>query len=303
MTPVQHAGAARKRFTLRSHPNQAMHTPAPLCQHSKALLVLAAAVALTAAPHRLRAQASDPKAQAAVEAAVRSELAAAKSDTTNWEYRDHDVSPGKNATYRAVETPHGELKRLVELNGRPLTGDARQNESERLDKFVNDPSEQARQRKAGAHDDAQAEAMLRMLPRAYTWTVASETTELLTLEYRPSPAFDPPNMEARVMSAMAGQMVIVRDGNRIRTLKGSLTQDIKIGFGILGRLYQGGTFDVERRQIAPGHWEITETHVHIGGHVLLFKNIGQQDDEDKTEWKPSPARTLQEAEDLLRDAR
>jgi hypothetical protein len=47
--------------------------------------------------------------------------------------------------------------------------------------------------------------------------------------------------------------------------------------------------------VGSGHWQITESHVHIGGKALIFKTIGQQSDEVKTDWKPSPANTLQEA--------
>ena len=37
-------------------------------------------------------------------------------------------------------------------------------------------------------------------------------------------------------------------------------------------------------------WQITETHVHIGGHALLFKTIGEQEDEVKTEFRRCRAR-------------
>jgi hypothetical protein len=151
------------------------------------------------------------------------------------------------------------------------------------------------------HDNEQATSLLQMLPRAYIWTVVSEAPDTITLAYHPNPAFDPPDMEARVMGTMAGEMVIAKNGNRIRTLRGKLVEDVKIAFGLIGRMNQGGTFDIERREIAPGIWQITETHVHIGGHAL-FKTIGQQEDEVKTGWKPSPAHNLQEAEDLLRNS-
>jgi hypothetical protein len=88
-------------------------------------------------------------------------------------------------------------------------------------------------------------------------------------------------------------------GNHIRTFRGSLTEDFRIGFGILGKLNKGGTFDIERREVGPGFWEITETHVHIGGHALFFKTIGQQEDDVKTDWKPSPAKDMKEAARLL----
>jgi len=263
---------------------------------------LALAAALFIAPN-LHAQESQPKAMQALQAAVQSELAASQTDKSNWQYRDHDVTAGHDALYQTIETPHGELRRLIELNGHPLDEAARKAETDRIAQYVNDPAEQAKARKASAHDDAQATEMTRMLSKAFIWSVASETPEFITLTYRPNPNFDPPDMEARVMSIMGGEMIIARNGNRIRTLKGALTQDVKFGWGIFGRLYAGGTFDIERREVFPGHWQITESNVHIGGHALIFKTIGQQEDESKTDWKPSTAKTLREAEEQLRDAK
>src|SRR6202012_4140106 len=98
------------------------------------------------------------------------------------------------------------------------------------------------------------------------------------------------------MGSMAGTMVVVHNGNHIRTFRGELTEDFRIGWGILGKLDKGGTVDVERREVAPGFWEITETHVHIVGRALFFKTIRTQEDELKTDCKPSPAQNLMDAE-------
>jgi hypothetical protein len=245
------------------------------------------------------AQGSDPAALAAVRAAVRSELEASKTDKSIWMYTEHDTTPGKDAVYDTIETSQGSLKRLIELNGRKQTGAAEQRETERIDNYVHDSSAQARRRKAGAHDDAQAAEMLKILPEAFVWTKMSETPEYLTVGFRPNPNFDPPDMHAEVMGQMAGEMVIVKDGHRIKSLRGKLTSDILIGFGILGKLYKGGTFDVERRHLPGDRWQIDQTHVHINGHVLLFKTIGQEEDDIKTDWRPSPAHTLDEAARLL----
>ena len=64
-------------------------------------------------------------------------------------------------------------------------------------------------------------------------------------------------------------------------------QDVTIGWGLLGRMDEGGTFRVERREVAPGIWQIVETHVHIEGRALLFKSIGEQQDEVQTEFYAS----------------
>jgi hypothetical protein len=264
-----------------------------LHRHPAQLAALAAIVLLSALP--LAAQTSQPEAMQAVHAAVDSEMEADRTDKSIWTYQDRDDSPEKRALYNTVETRQGTLRRLVELDGKPLSPTAAQDEAQRIDRYVHDASEQAKARKNGAHDDAQAAAFLKMLPDAFIWTIASRDAEFITVNFQPNPHFDPPDTEARVMGLMAGQMLIARDGNRIRTLRGQLTQEVKFGFGIFGRLDRGGTFDIERRPVGGGHWQITESHVHIGGKALLFKTIGQQEDEVKTGWKPSTDFTLEAA--------
>ncbi|MGA7158400.1 MAG: hypothetical protein WBY53_16250 [Acidobacteriaceae bacterium] len=252
---------------------------------------------------QLSAQPSQTDALQAVRAAVEAEMQASHTDHSIWMYRDHDVTPEQNATYFTIETRQGTLRRMIELNGHPLSSDQTQAETSRIDNYVHDPYAQARARRNSAHDDAQAAEMLKMLPNAFIWSIANETPEYITVRYRPNPSFDPPDMQARVMSAMSGEMVIARDGNRIRSLHGTLTHNVLIGFGLLAKLFAGGTFDVERRIVGDGRWQITETHVHIGGHALLFKTIGQQEDDVKTEWKPSPDDTLEQAGHTLESER
>ena len=246
-------------------------------------------------PCLVRAQATGADALATVHAAVDAELNSARQDHSPWEYRDHDVQPDMDKVSHVIESPTGNLSRMVMLNGKPLTASETQAELNRLREYVNSPDEQARKRKDAAHDDVQARELLNMLPTAFLWTIAGENAEEISLRFRPNPDFAPNDMQARVLGTMAGEMVVARNGNRIRTLRGTLTEDVRIGFGILGKLNKGGVFDIERRQIAPGHWQITETHVHIVGHALLFKTIGTEDDDTKSDWKPSTAANLQAA--------
>jgi len=257
--------------------------------------LLGASLAVAQNTSSVSSQHSEGRAKQTIEAAVRSELAAADHDHTVWTFRDHDKTAEKDAVYQEVDTPVGSVRRMIELNGHPLNSDSTQRETRRINGFLHDPSFLLKQQKANAHDDEQASELLKMLPEAFIWTLKSETGDLATLSFRSDPGFRPPNMEARVMSIMAGELVIAKADNRIRTLRGALSDDVKIGYGVLGKLRRGGTFDVERREIAPHIWQITETHVHIDGRALLFKTIGQQEDEVKTEWKPSSAKTLEEA--------
>ena len=262
-----------------------------------ALLVLGLGLAGLSA--RSAGAQSSEAALVAVRAAVNAELNAAKTDHSAWCYRDHDVQPDKDEISEVIETPKGNISRLVSLNGHRLTGSDETDELKRIQDYVNSPEAQERKRRDAAHDDAQARELLTMLPNAFTWTITGQDAAEIRLTFHPNPDFKPNDMQARVLGIMSGEMVIARNGDRIRTLRGTLTDDVRIGFGILGKLDKGGTFNVERREIAPGHWQITETHVHIGGRAMLFKSIGQQEDETKTDFRPSTAANLQIAEEQI----
>lgn len=264
-----------------------------------ARLFLPLFLALGSSLHAQVQSQSDPKALAAVRAAVASQLEADRNDHSNWIYMLNDNSPEHSGIYRCAGSPQGEVRLLVERNGHPVSPAMTQSEYERIERYINDPDEQVRNKKNQAHDDAQATGLLQMLPTAFIWTIASDTPELLTLNYRPDPSFDGPDMQSKVMALMAGQLVIVHKGNLIKSFTGKLTEEFRIAFGLVGHLNKGGTIDIERKDVGGGHWEIVETHVHIGGHALFFKTIGTQQDEVKTDWKPSPAKTLHEAARIL----
>ena len=95
-------------------------------------------------------------------------------------------------------------------------------------------------------------------------------------------------------------MAVDREQDRIVSLKGRLIHDVKIGFGFLGELKAGGTFDVERRELHPKLWEITETHVHVEGHALIFKTISEQEDDVRSHFEQIADNTsMQQAQNNL----
>jgi hypothetical protein len=246
-------------------------------------------------------QKQDTRAQEIVRAAVKVELAADRADHSRWQYRDLNHKPDGEALYQVVETDHGAVKKKLKSNGQPLTPDELKAEDARIQSFVNDPAQQAKQRKDGEQDDKRAENMLRLLPDAFLWTVKNDTADTVTLAFIPDPNFSAPTMETRVFAAMAGEIAVNKQQNRIQTIKGKLIRDVTFGWGIFGRMNQGGIFNVERRELAPGIWQIAESHVHIDGHVLLFKTISEQDDEVKTDFHPTPPHTsLAEAASILK---
>jgi hypothetical protein len=229
-----------------------------------------------------------------VNQAVQTELSASRNDHTRWIYYDIDRKPEEIVHQWTAETGSGSIHRVLIEKGKRTTEADQRNA---MDRFIGDPSAQAKQRKAGQHDDKQSEDMLLLLPDAFHWTIAGTKGDLTVLHFTPDDQFKPPTWEARVFAAMEGDMLVSKTGHRIVSLKGRLIHDVKFCGGICGNLNSGGTFDVERRQTGPSVWQITETHVHIHGHALLFKNISEEEDEVKTQFQQLPGDvSLQQAE-------
>ena len=232
-----------------------------------------------------------------VRRAVETEIVASQNDHSHWRYFEDDQQPTKSVRKWVAQARLVSLDRVIERNGQVLS-EAQQKQE--MNAFISDPRAQNKQQKSGQHDDQQAAELLKILPDAFIWTRTGEHGNEILLHFRPNPSFHPPDLESRVFAAMEGDMEIDREQFRIASLKGHLIRDVKIGYGLLGDLQAGGTFDVERRELNPKVWEIVETHVHIQGHALIFKTISENEDDVKWDFKQiADTTSLQQAQSEL----
>lgn len=236
-----------------------------------------------------------------VQRAVNNELKQDNADHSHWLYLEGDLKPGHYVRQWVAETSDGNLRRVVQTDGQKLT---EQQQQQRIQAYLANSSLQARQRKNEAHDDRQAEEMLNLLPHAFVWTREGEKDDEVLLHFEPDPNFKAPDLESRVFAAMEGDMRVNTRAMRIASIKGKLIQNVKIFGGLLGELDSGGTFDVERRETGNGVWQITQTHVHIHGHALIFHTISEEEDDEKWDFKQLPDRiTMREAKKELMEAK
>lgn len=233
-----------------------------------------------------------------VQQAVDTEVAASRNDHSKWLYHETDNKPGNDVVQWVAQTTKGSVTRTIEKNGAPVPLDQQR---QQVQGFIHNASLQAQQKKNAKNDERQAESLLKMLPDGFDWEVVDKTDTTTTLRFRPNPDFHPPTSESKVFSAMAGEMVVNNEQHRIASLKGRMIRNVTFGWwGILGKIYAGGTFDVERREIGDGIWQITETHIHIHGRALFFKTITEEEDDVLTEFQRLPDdTTLQQAAKLL----
>jgi len=231
---------------------------------------------------------------------VTNELRIQNEEQSHWMYRLEKAESGRKQIQKILETKNGSLSQLLSIDGRPLDAKQRQKERQRLQSLVNHPDEQRKLQQASNKKAEQGARLFRMLPGVFVFSYASRHGDLVTLDFRPSPMFKPPTLEARVFHSMEGEMTVDIRQERLVALKGHLMEDVKFGGGLLGHVNRGSTFEVGQTEVIPGHWEMTALHVDMKGKALLFKTIEVQVTENHSDFHRVPDDlTLEEAADIL----
>ena len=241
-------------------------------------------------------------ARSFVRSIVANELRADADDHSKWMYLDDNKVSDGHTVKIVIQTAQGDLSKTLKKNDRALTPDEQKADERKIDDFVNDASVREKQKHSEEQDSEKAAALTKLLPDAFLWSITGRKGALTTLSFTPDPKFNPPDRESRVFAAMEGIMVVHTPQKRIQQLKGQLTHDVTFGYGLLGKLEKGGTFEIERHQLKPGIWAITQTHIHIHGHALIFKSISEEQDEMTSHYHPTPSGlSLEDAAKMLKD--
>jgi hypothetical protein len=210
-----------------------------------------------------------------------------------YKYKLAKVNDGKSSTKEIVETKDGDVARLILWGKNPIPEDTNQTEVERLNNLLAHPEIQERRHKREQADNSRADEMVRLLPDAFLYhyegTAEGPSGEVYRLSLKPNPNFHPPDREAEVYAGMAGELWIDVKQERMVKLDVHLIADVNFGWGILGKLYKGGSILVEQKDVGNDHWEQFHFKLNLQGKALLLKSLNFDTTEDETDFEAVPA--------------
>jgi len=252
-----------------------------------------AALALALAPFLAGSATRDIKPEPAdangfVRKILQHECDAQLRDKALWSYRETKKEDGKTKLYSVYQTRQGEIDRLTAVNGQPLSPKQAQAEDARINKLIRHPSETRSEQRKAAEDGERARNLLKMFPDAFLYQYDGKEGELVRLKFTPNPKFHAEGHAAQVFHHMEGTILLDAAHQRLIAISGKLTSEVKFGFGLLGYLAPGGTFEVKQKEVSPGYWEVTMMRVEMYGKALFFKTIGAHEDESYVDFKRVP---------------
>jgi hypothetical protein len=203
-----------------------------------------------------------------------------------WQYRTEKRVGSQTTIQQEVETRSGIVYRVLARQGRPLDPAAQKKETERLNNLLRNSSEQARMKQEAQSEEQRLQRLITAMPDAFSYTYDGMTDGNLRLKFQPNPAYTPQTYEARVYHALSGEVWIQPQLKRLVKIDAHIVTEIDFGYGLLGRVEKGGSFQIERQHVVENRWKTSVLDVHISGRVVLFKSISKDQREVRSEFQP-----------------
>lgn len=231
-----------------------------------------------------------PNAQAReiVKQVVANELKQEEADKGHYMFRLKRIDSKGTKVQEVVQTDQGSIARTLELDGHAPSQDQVQAEQQKIQRLINDPAEQRRRQKRDRDDSNRAQIMVRALPNAFLYQEIGRDGDTLKLRFRPDPNYVPQSHEESVYTGMAGELWLNTTQQRLQKIDAHLFHDVDFGWGILGRLFKGGSFLVQQDQVDGSHWDSTVLKLDLTGKVMMFKSLIIKEQEYESDFHHLP---------------
>jgi hypothetical protein len=242
-------------------------------------------------------------AQEVVEQMVHTETAAYKTREKFLYLRKERSARTKGHLWEevVVETPDGRMRRLLSVDGKPLSADEKKAEDDRITYLVNHPDQFRREEQGRKDDETRLGVLLSELPRLYMFDEEGTEDGCLRIAFHPNPTFQEATYQDRVLHATSGFLYIRMPDMRLCAMNAKLDHRVEFGYGLLGKISENSKFSMVRSEVVPGEWKTTKTDIHIDGSLLLLKSYSRDEQSVHYGFKTVPPNlSLAQAASLVR---
>ncbi len=198
-----------------------------------------------------------------------------------WRYWVLHNTPNGMRLDDQVETAQGPVTRLSLSNGQTPSVEAEQQEQARLRRLLTSTDEQTKHLREYQEDENRIGRILALLPDAFLYEYDGDENGSHRLRFRPNPDYPAHSIEARIFHAMTGTLWVDARMKRLVRLDGRVRDNVDFGYGILGRLYKNGWFQLVRVQVSATDWKTERLEVHMCGRALLVKSFARDTSEQR----------------------
>ena len=173
------------------------------------------------------------------------------------QYRVHRLDTKDDSLREVIETADGNVSRTLTWRGRTLTPEEQAGEETRLKSLT--LAEVQRRRAKSQSADKYAVELITAMPDAMLFTRVTGQPQLpdkphaqAVFDFLPNPAFHPATTTQSLLTGLAGRLWIDVETHHLSRIDLRITKNLNLMFGILARVYEGGTITYAQRPVAAG---------------------------------------------------
>jgi hypothetical protein len=218
-----------------------------------------------------------------VEGAVRKELALMQDDNHPMRYLIRKVDRKGDTTREVIESVQGNVARLIQRDGKPITAAEDADERSRLSDILSSPSDFLKHQQRDSAGRDYARQLIELLPEAglYTYTPgqpqpAGATSLQVVIDFVPNPAFHPPTMVAELLTGLKGRVWIDSRTATMTRIEGDILRPVNFGWGLVARVYPGGHIEFEQTLVEGKRWIYSHLDVNVTVREVMLHTVNEK---------------------------
>lgn len=205
-----------------------------------------------------------------------------------YDFFERDLLPGGGSkTYEVRMILGSQYNRLIAVNDRPLPAEQQAEEQRKFDEMMEErrnESQEERQARVAKYEKERKRDHLFMnqMVLAFDFKLTGEEEinghDTYVLKATPRKGYEPPNMEAKVLTGMEGKLWVDKTTFQWVKVTAKVTQPVSI-VGFLATVQPGTHFELENTPVTKDIWLPSHFEMKSRAKILwLFTNKQQEDD-------------------------
>lgn len=190
-----------------------------------------------------------------------------------------------DTTREVIESTGGNIARLIQRDGKPITPAEEEAERSRLNSILSAPGDflkhKQEQRDSAGHN--YAIQLIKLLPSAMIYTFvpgqpqpAGATSPQVVIDFHPDPNFHPTTMISGVLTGLAGRLWIDARTGTMTRIQAHVLRPVNVGWGVVARIYPGGHIEFEQTCVDGTRWVFSHLDEDLTLREVVLRTVNEK---------------------------
>lgn len=206
-----------------------------------------------------------------------------QDDSHPLRYRIRKVDRKGDTTREIIESAQGNVARLIQRDGKPITAVEDTAERSRLNSILTSPGDFLKHQEREGAGRNYAIQLIKLLPQAglYTYTPGQpqppgSTSRQIVIDFRPNPAFHPPTMMAEILTGLKGRVWIDARTGMMTRIEGDILHPVNFGWGVVARISPGGHVEFEQTCVDGKRWIYSRLDENVTVREMMLRTVNNK---------------------------